>query len=311
MRAPLLALLAAACGEVHFVEPNPPRLFRNTAEFTSAAVSEPVVWVAVTNLFIQDASECAWARQTTLAAVREAIARAGGEQIEVNAQDLAPDCRRRGEAQLDVDALRAGFGAAQIALPASHVRPLIVYVDNIDFPLVAESPSIEQARATIVQFPALLWTVSFESVSAQLHADRSVDWSYAGDPTLPDRIGELVKAELPLESTATAASGAVPLLDGSQLDVAREFKVCAVPPGAAPDSYPALGTTHVLDGAHPPTITFQLPQVVASPKSSFWNSTFKASVEGCTANCDRYFIREPGADPYRWSDMPDCALGNQ
>jgi len=311
MRAILPALLAAGCGEVHFVEPNPPRLFRNTAAFTSAAVSEPVVWVAVTNLFIENASECAWARQISVAAIREAIARAGGEQIEVNAQDLSPDCRRRGETPLDVNSLRAGFGAAQIALPATHVRPLIVYVDNIDFPLIDEPAAIEQARATSSPFRGLLWTVSFASVSAQLHADRSVAWSYAGDATLADRIGEVVKAELPLQSTASAASGAVPLLDGSQLDVTREFKVCAVPAEAAPDSYPALGTTHVLDGAHPPTITFKLPQVVATPKSSFSKSTFKASVEGCTANCDRYFIREPGADPFRWSDMPDCALGDQ
>lgn len=293
------------------MDPNPPRLFRNTAEFTSAAVSEPVVWVAVTNLFIENAGDCAWARQSSLAAVRQAIARAGGAQIEVSAQDLSPDCRRRSEMALDVNALRAGFGAAQTALPANNVRPLIVYVDNIDFPLIAEPATIEQARSTISAFRGLLWTVSFPSVSSQLHADRSVTWSYAGDATVADRIGEVVKADLPLQSTAGAASGAVPLLDGSQLGVTREFKVCAVPPEAAPDSYPALGITHLLDGAHPPTIIFKLPQLLASPKSSFRSSTFKASVEGCTANCDRYFIREPGADPFRWSAMPDCALGEQ
>jgi len=311
MRAILLGLLAGGCGGVHFVEPNPPRLFKNTAEFTSAAVSEPVVWVAVTNLFIENASECAWARQNSLAAVRAAIARSGGEQIEVNAQDLSPDCRQRSETALDVNALRAAFGAAQIALPAARVRPLIIYVDNIDFPLIAEPATIELARATISPFRGLLWTVSFPSVSSQLHADRSVAWSYAGDATLADRIGEVVKVELPLQSTASVASGAVPLLEGSQLGVTREFKVCAVPPEAAPDSYPALGITHVLDGAQPPTIIFKLPQLLASPKSSFSNSTFKASVEGCTANCDRYFIREQGADPFRWSAMPDCALGGQ
>jgi hypothetical protein len=295
---------------VHFVDPNPPSLFRTTARFTSSSVDEPVVWVAVLNLFIQEASECAWARQTTLSALRAAVARAGGQQLELTAQDLSPQCRRRGEIALDVNALRAGFGAARAAFPGAHVRPLIVYADDIDLGLPAQVASaVAAARTTTGNSPALLWTVSFASVSNQIRADRQVAWRYAGDATLADRLGEVAKADLPLRTTATVSSGPVPLLEAAQLETTLEFKVCAI--SAAAESYPELKVTHRLDRAHPPTATFLLPQDVALPKSAFQNSTFEASVEGCAANCDRYFIREPGDDPYRWNEMSGCALGNR
>jgi len=54
MRAVLLALLLLGCGEVHFVDPNPPRLFWTAASYTSAAVDEPIVWIAILDLFFED-----------------------------------------------------------------------------------------------------------------------------------------------------------------------------------------------------------------------------------------------------------------
>jgi hypothetical protein len=310
MRTILPALLVAACGEVHFIDPNPPLLFRNTAEFTSSSVSEPLVWVAVTNLFVQDSGQCASARQSTVAAIRAAMARAGGRQMELAAQDLSPDCRQRGETRLDVNALRAAFAAAATALSPGRVRPVIVYADDIDLLLSGDLPAdINTVRNSVRPSAAFLWTISFEAVASQLGADRRIAWSYSGDANLTGRIAEMVSADLPPQSTASLTSGPVPLLQGGQLDVTREFKVCAVPSEAAPDSYPTPHLTHVLDGSRPPTITFQIPQLLTVPKSQFASSTFTASVEGCMANCDRYFIGTPGADPFRWDEMADCALG--
>jgi hypothetical protein len=309
MRTILLALFAFGCGEVHFIEPNPPRLFRNRPIFTSASVSEPLVWVAVLNLFIQETGGCAPAREATLATLRDAISRSGTTQIELPAQDLAPDCRQRGEKALDAVALQSAAAAAQQALPGAHVRPLVIYIDDIDLPLANDVPAaIANARSAT---GTLLWTISFESVSNQLRADRRIDWTYAGDAALADRLNQAVKADLPLQTTASPTSGPIPLLDASQLETTREFRVCAVPPGAVADSYPEMRTTHLLDRAHPPTITFELPQLVAMPKTSFNNSSFEALVEGCTGNCDRYFIREPGDDPFKWDEMRSCALGNR
>jgi hypothetical protein len=96
-------------------------------------------------------------------------------------------------------------------------------------------------------------------------------------------------------------------LSAAQLETTREFKLCALPDPMASD-YPLPGVTHVLDRARPPTITFAIPQSVATPRPLFHASTFEAEVEGCTENCDRYFIGEPGADPVRWDEAKRCVL---
>ena len=51
-------------------------------------------------------------------------------------------------------------------------------------------------------------------------------------------------------------------------------------------------------------------QKVALPRSLFQSSTFSVAVEGCTANCDRYFIGNPGDDPLRWYEADRCLLVN-
>jgi hypothetical protein len=309
MRAVLLALLLLGCGEVHFVDPNPPRLFRTAASYTSAAVDEPVVWIAILDLFFEDTSGCDWAREATLLAVRQGFAAAGTRQLELAAQDLSPDCRQRGQLPLDVQGVRAQFDSAEAAFPGAHVRPVIVYVDDLNLLISAETLAALNAVRSRPDVAALVWTVSHASVSAQLGADRAVAWSYAGDGDLVNRVGAAVKADLPLQTTAALSSGPVPLLTPSQLETTREFKLCNYPdPGAS--NYPLVGPAHVLDRARPPTITFAVPQRVATPKSKFETSTLDVTVEGCLANCDRYYIGEPGADPIRWDEANRCLLGN-
>jgi len=266
----------------------------------------------VLNLFIEGAADCSSAKQDTLRALRSAFARAGGQQLEIAAQDLSPGCRERGQMALDVNAIGAAFSAAQQALPAAHVRPVIVYVDDIDLPVPSGTlAGMFSARATLPQLRPVVWSVSFASVAAQLAADQNAAWTYAGDPELAKRVGALVDSQLPFRSTATPTSGPVALLDAAELDVTREFKLCAASPQAMAGTYPEPGATQRLDRAHPPTIVFVIPQSIAVPKSSYANVTVEASVEGCTGNCERYFIREPGADPLRWDEMRRCALGNR
>ena len=311
MRWFLLALLAIGCGEVHFVDPNPPRLFRSHAQFTSAARDEPVVWIAILDLFIEDATACAWARQTTLATLRRAVTAAGGAQVELPAQDLAPECRARGTQAVDAEAVSAAFAAARTSFAGAHLRPLIVFVDNLDALLPSSmSAALASARA-LSSPPALLWSVSQPSVGSQLAADRIVEWTYAGDPELPARVAAAVSEFLPLRTTATATSGPVPLLDARQLETALEFKLCALPPGATARGAPLLGVTHMVDPANPPTITFDLPQLVATPRFLFSETQLSIPVEGCMGNCNRYYIGHPGDVPQRWDMMPDCALGHR
>src|SRR5207253_2537407 len=142
------------------------------------------------------------------------------------------DCRERGRVALDLNGVRAGFDSALTAFPGAHVRPVIVYVDDVDLPTSAETLAALHAARSLSDPPALIWTISHAPVAGKLPA------------------------------------------------------------------------------AHPPTITFTVPQLVATPKSLFKTSTFDMTVEGCTANCDRYYVGEPGADPVRWDEAGRCLLRN-
>src|SRR3954462_5352933 len=135
MRLAFVALFSIACGEVHFIDPNPPQLFRAQTKFTPPAIDEPIVWISISNLFFEDAGSCDWSHQTTLGAVRAAFAAVGGQQVELPAQDLSPDCRQRNAAVPDVAAVRAAFASAVAAFPSARIRPVVVYLDNIDAPL--------------------------------------------------------------------------------------------------------------------------------------------------------------------------------
>jgi hypothetical protein len=310
MRRSLLAFLVIGCGEVHFVEPYPPQLFRSKVQFTAMSIAEPVAWMTILDLFIEDADACASARQTTLAAVRVAVASLGGNQLELAAQDLAPDCRVRGRQPLDIAAVQGELAAAQAAFPGANVRPVIFYIDNFDLtlppPIAAE---VASARTLQPGQPAILWPISLPSVATQLNAERTTDWTYAGDPDLSTRLTTSLLTYLPLQTTASVTSGPVPLLDAAELETTREFKVCALPKDTNIEDPPAIGATAIVDRAHPPTITFDLPQNVAVPKFLFPTEPMTVLVEGCTGNCDRYFIREPGDAPRPWDLMTACALG--
>lgn len=275
------------------------------------SIAEPVVWIAVLDLFIEDAAACEWARQTTLSTLRDAVASLGGTQLELPVQDLAPDCRVRGRQALDVEAIRGSVVAAQAAFAGWHVRPVFFYLDNIDLVLPEQVAStVSSLRTTPLGQQAILWPISLPSVAKQLRAESTTAWTYAGDPDLGERLKKSIGVYLPLQTTATPTSGPVPLLDAAQLETTREFKVCALPQDANVEDPPELGVTVIVDRAHPPTVTIDLPQVIAAPKVLFPDLTFSMLVEGCTGNCDRYYIHEPGDAPRRW-DAPGCVLGTR
>jgi hypothetical protein len=309
MRLAFSALFLIACGEVHFVDPNPPQLFRAQSKFIAGTVDEPIVWVSITNLFTEDAAACAGSRQTTLGALRAAFASVGGQQLELPAQDLAPGCNQRNVTKLDVAAVQAAFAGAQSAFPGSRIRPVVVYLDNIN-------AQVDAATAALILslkngpggLQSLIWTVAFDAVGQQLGADRRISWTYTGDPALASQMQGAVSADLPLRTTAALTSGPVPLLDDAQLQIAHEIKVCLLPKDLVPDEPPALGKTQLIDRARPPTLTFQLPQAVAMPRSLYTEVPYAVVTEGCSGNCDRYYVRDPDDTPERWDEMKRCAM---
>jgi hypothetical protein len=308
----LVALFAIACGEIHFIDPNPPTLFRAQTKFSPAAIDEPIVWIAIFNLFFEDESGCSWARDTTVGALRSAFAGAGGQQLELAAQDLAPGCRQRDSVQLDAPAVQAAFASSQAAFPSARIRPVVVYLDNIDAQLAPGTAAlIASLRNGSTGLASLIWTVGFDQVGTQLRSERRLGWTYTGDPTFSSQIRNVVSSELPLRTTAARSTGPVQLLDASQLEVVHVMKVCVLPKDLPPDDPPRLGAAQVVDRARPPTLSFQLPQQVALPRSLYNDVMYSVVVEACSGNCDRYFIREAGDPPQRWDEMTACAMVNR
>jgi hypothetical protein len=96
-------VLLLSCGQVHFVETRPPRLFHAQAEWRTGAAPEPVLWMPVLDLFIERPQDCAPAKAWTLAAVRAAMSANEMFKIELGAQDLSPQCNRRSGAVRGVE----------------------------------------------------------------------------------------------------------------------------------------------------------------------------------------------------------------
>jgi hypothetical protein len=207
-----------------------------------------------------------------------------------------------------VGAVAQALSIAEASFPGRHLRPVYVYVDNVDLALpsaLLQAFTTLRAQSTL---PGLFLTVSLAALATQLAAFSAVPWTYAGDPALAQRLGAAVEQALPLQSTATTTTGPVALLDSAQVETTREFKVCALPGIGTVENPPDVGVAQIVDRSNPPTITFDLPQAIALPKSGFHTVTISIPVEGCTAHCDRYYIAEAGDDPHRWDEMKRCAL---
>src|SRR5438067_1121387 len=133
MKLPLCACLLTGCGAVHFTDPNPPQLFRSVAQYTSAAVPEPVVWLAVLDLFTEsgNADACAAAHVWTLQAIHDAMTAVQAPQMELPHADLSPSCAQTADRSLDTSSLEQQLRSAAAAFPSAHVRVVVVYANDI------------------------------------------------------------------------------------------------------------------------------------------------------------------------------------
>src|SRR5438067_2870129 len=303
MKLPLCACLLTGCGAVHFTDPNPPQLFRSVAQYTSAAVPEPVVWLAVLDLFTEsgNADACAAARVWTLQAIHDAMTAVRAPQMELPHADLSPSCTQAADRSLNTSLLEQQLRSAAAAFPSAHVRVVVVYANDI----ALEVPgTIVDGLQTLRQY-GLLWTIARGPVSSQLASDRSVAWTFVSDPGLRKAIAAAAADDLPLQTDAIDAS-AKPILGRDDLPRARELKVCAATQ-AVVQHVAVDGTPSPVDRAGPPTFQPQFNQRYAVPKSQFAPQRAEVDVEGCMAHCDRFFTARPG-DLRRWDTTQGCLL---
>lgn len=299
----LLTLLLAGCGSVHFTDPRPPQLFRSTAEYTASAAAEPVVWMPVLDLFAEKTESCDTARAWTRGAIRAAFLAVQAPRLELQGADLSPTCAQAPDRTLDAAALQQQVAAAVAAFPGAHVRVVVVYANDIALPV---PPAVHDALATL-RAAGFLWVVGRDPVAPQLAPDQAVGWTFTYDPALPGALAALVAQQLPLQSDAAVDSGFRVLLGSGDLPRAREIKVCAASDGVSLVRAEPGGSATAVDTAQPPLFRVIFPQRVAVPKPQFSVQHAAVELEGCSAECDRYFTGFPG-DLRRWDSTRGCLL---
>jgi hypothetical protein len=184
------------------------------------------------------------------------------------------------------------------------MRALIVYANNIALPAPdAVARGLQQLRAN-----GVLWTLSRAPVTAQLKADHALEWTFTTDPALQGQLATALAVEFPLQSDVGVDSGPRPILGADDLPRAIAAKICSSTGGVAFLDFVYNGTAVPISISQPPHFRVQFQPRYAVPKNQFAVQSASFEVEGCAANCSRYFTRSPG-DLRRWDSTRGCFLG--
>lgn len=305
-----LAIALCACGGTLFVDPTPPRLRKVTAQYTTSAVAEPLVFLPMLDLYIEEPGSCAPAKSFLLDALLSALE--GTVHLQLSTQDLAPECTQREEVRLDVDGIVAVVKAVSAVNPAAHVRPVLIYANNVALPLPQRrSQELAALSAKLLAqqgMPPVLWLVSSKAISLQLPADGATDWTYAGDPAMATAMRAFAQQALPLQTELGTVSPSEPLVNGADLATARQAKLCVADPAATVTGLAAPGVASPIDRANPPRWQISLPPQAAALKHLFSLHTVIAKVELCDGHCDRYYRIDPDQLQHGWDVTKGCLL---
>ena len=308
-----IGVALCACGGTLFVDPNPPQLRRVVAQYITRAAAEPLLYVQLADLYVEDPNTCVFAKGWFLDVTQKAMQGATSSQLALAPQDLAPDCTQREGVALDTDSIVRDLQLLIANNPRAHLRLVIVYANNLNLPLPAarsQSLSTLSARLTALQgMPPLLWLMASKAVARQVAADTALDWTYAGDPSMVTALRGAVQLALPLQTEVGTVSEQQPLLSGLELARAQQLKLCASDAAATVTGLPAPGVAATLDRSALPAWQITLPPQLAATKANFSPHTVTAKVELCDGNCDRFFKVDPDQAQRGWNVIKGCLLG--
>lgn len=314
-RGPLLAALAAACGmacPVPFVEPNPPvvELFERT--YQPPTVAEPVFYAVVFDVHLSIEAECDGLKARLRQEAHDLFLRPGIPGAELPFMDLTPNCQQAADRSLDVTALEAAIRAEEDTWGRRRVRPILLYVNNVDLAV----PNGFKANLIQLRFSAdqrgaprpLLWGLVMPRARQDTAFDRSSIWTYASYSRLMWGIDAAAQEDLPLVSAANSPAGGVPLFTEAELARVRQFRGCIpLDPRIQGMGYAMPDATVTVDLARPPRFQFTAGATQPTPRASFNFSPLTFRVEGCSANCDRYY-QLPSGHLEVWNRSPFCVL---
>ena len=309
-----IGVALCACGGTLFVDPTPPRLRRAFAQYTTSAVPEPLVWVPLLDLYLEDTGSCAFAKSWFVESAQRAMQGLATDQVALAPRDLSPRCTQREGVVLDVEGIVSEVRSAALARPLAHVRPVILYANGLDLPLPpARSQSLGNLEARLTAqlgIAPLVWLVASQVVTRQLVADFAQDWTYAGDPAMAVAMRGFAQTSFPLQTELGTVSEVQPLLGGPDLERAKEVKLCFVDPaGTVSGLTGQLGVAAPLDRSRPPAWQVLLPPQLAATRTSFSTHTVVARLELCDGDCNRFYRIDPDQTQQGWDIITGCLLG--
>ncbi len=301
----LAAAVLLSCGG-DFVEPNPPALEWLDQRRVVQTRFEPVVLAVVVDLSIRDEESCA----EVIAALRDVHREAATEPVRnalmVPPVVLTPGCEQTRDRRLP-ESLREELERAVAELPGHEVRPVVLYVNNLDVPLssglAADLKALRQPLSN-GQAP-VLWGVVLPAVEAQLDLEILHPWTWARDPALLPAIRDGLDARLPPWSEEPLER--VDLLPADVRARAHAVKVCDHSSALSAGSVPVDGSAVSLEEVGDPYLSVGGPPrerarigPLTPPRELTWR------VEVCGGHCDRTVRGEHGALGPRWSRSVGC-----
>lgn len=301
----LVTALAACACEAAFVDPTPPVLTTERLVLTAAYRAEPVVFGAILDLQIPDPALCAATVARVLAELRGAAQRAGVPSRELAPRDLSPSCAQKPFRVVPVAEIEAEIRAAEADFPGFHVRPVLLYVNNVELSIDPNvGAGLNQLRGDAQLRgapPPLIWGMALAPALASFGFARSVPWVHATDAGMWGSLAVLLDADLPLQTRAPLDARAR-LSDPSR---AVLLKICEVRgltvAGCAVDGLPCPV------GPDTPIATATFPPLVAGPRTAAYPITAVVVFEACAARCERFVDRDGTLEP--WTTIAGCVGG--
>lgn len=287
-----------------FVDPNPPKLERVVWAYTAEAEDRPLVYAIVFDLHLADPSRCPQVKATIRGHLRSLLADAVTGAVEAPETDVTGGtCVQTVWRTVDPYAVQNGAISAAGRFPQGTVRPVFIYVNNVDGIPQNLFYQLKMLRNPASAFAAapLLWGIVLPKVKAAISFERSAAWTYAEDPALVAPLLEAAGKDLPLQGTAAAT---VELFTVQDVQGYTWLKSCtALPTGSFAVNFRADGSASRIQLGAVPAIGFTT-STPPTPKGDFKPPEYTFTVEVCTAHCERY-LRYAGH--YRsWLDARGC-----
>lgn len=298
-----LALCASGCPG-GFVEPNPPELERVEWTYTAGPEDRPLLYGVIFDLHLADPERCSAVKETLRRNIRTVLTAAvpGAEELaetDVTGNTCVQETWRSFSAY---DVQNTAIAAAR-QHPAGTIRPLFVYVNNVDAIPSTVEYALRMLRNPAYEFAAapLLWGVVLPRVKAQVSFERTTPWTYAADPALFAPMEEASSKDLPLQGTAPAT---VDVFTVTNIQGMSWMKSCStLPSGVTAVNFTADGHASPINLARPPAL--HIPGMTPpTPKSAFVPPQYQFVVESCFEHCDRY-LRYTG-HYRRWLQARGC-----